>query len=262
MMQELIKIFLTGLLSFIGSLSVALILRNKDRKEAAKIRKDDLEKAAKKREEDREWISKQFAESQEQTTALKEQAQSIKDLAKWSEEHIRILLRPSRRYLEWEACTDIIDRKSGLLYGELTLKVRNLTKKDILIKNIQITEHCSFEFLENACRFDEGRSDKWRSDLSKEKDPVVIKRTTPKRISLDPKEVKSNATLSFTLDLFRITDSECIVLYFLLSISESEYNAHNIVNCTLEYTSPKNPDELITDYFWALETPYKHLYCD
>ncbi|WP_244428913.1 TolC family protein [Bartonella vinsonii] len=91
-MQEWIKIFLTGFVSFAVSLSVALILRNKDRKEAAKIRKDDLEKAAKKREEDREWISKQFAESQEQTIALKEQAKSTKDLAKWSEEHIKILL--------------------------------------------------------------------------------------------------------------------------------------------------------------------------
>ncbi|WP_208441111.1 hypothetical protein [Bartonella raoultii] len=262
MMQEWIKIFLTGFVSFVVSLSVALILRNKDRKEAAKIHKDDSKKAARKRKEDRKWISKKFAESKKQTIALKEQAKSTKDLAKWSEQYIKILLRSSRKYIESEACTNIIDQKSGLLYSELTLKVRNLTKKDILIKNIQITEHCSFEFLENACRFDEGRSDKWRSDLSKEKDPVVIKRTTPKRISLDPKEVKSNATLSFTLDLFRITANECIVLYFLLSISESEYNAHNIVNCTLEYPSPENPDELITDYFSALETPYKHLYCD
>ncbi|WP_375627941.1 MULTISPECIES: hypothetical protein [unclassified Bartonella] len=96
MIQEWIKIFLTGFLSFIGSLSVALILRNKDRKEAAKIRKDDLETAAKKREEDREWISKQFAESQEQTIVLKEQAISTKDLAKWSEEHIKILLDNKR----------------------------------------------------------------------------------------------------------------------------------------------------------------------
>ncbi len=95
-MQEWIKIFLTGFVSFAVSLSVALILRNKDRKEAAKIRKDDLEKAAKKREEDIEWISKQFAESQEQTTALKEQAISTKDLAKWSEEHIKILLDNKR----------------------------------------------------------------------------------------------------------------------------------------------------------------------
>ncbi len=95
-MQEWIKIFLTGFLSFIGSLSVAVILRNKDRKEAAKIRKDNLEKAAKKREEDKEWISKQFAESQEQTIALKEQAISTKDLAKWSEEHIKILLDNKR----------------------------------------------------------------------------------------------------------------------------------------------------------------------
>ncbi|WP_019223377.1 hypothetical protein [Bartonella rattaustraliani] len=96
MMQEWVKIFLTGLVSFTVSLSVALILRCKDRKEAAKIRKDDLETAAKKREEDREWINKQFAESQEQTIALKEQAISTKDLAKWSEEHIRILLDNKR----------------------------------------------------------------------------------------------------------------------------------------------------------------------
>ncbi|WP_375663514.1 hypothetical protein [Bartonella sp. CL63NXGY] len=96
MMQEWIKIFLTGFVSFAVSLSVALILRCKDRKEAAKIRKDDLEKAAKKREEDREWISKQFAESQEQTIALKEQAKSTKDLAKWSEKHIKILLDNKR----------------------------------------------------------------------------------------------------------------------------------------------------------------------
>ncbi|WP_406604471.1 hypothetical protein [Bartonella gliris] len=34
MMQEWIKIFLTGFLSFIASLLVALILRNKNRKEA------------------------------------------------------------------------------------------------------------------------------------------------------------------------------------------------------------------------------------
>lgn len=96
MMQEWIKIFLTGFVSFAVSLSVALILRNKDRKEAAKIRKDDLEKAARKQKEDIEWISKQFAESQEQTIALKEQAISTKDLAKWSEEHIKILLDNKR----------------------------------------------------------------------------------------------------------------------------------------------------------------------
>ncbi|WP_246787228.1 hypothetical protein [Bartonella taylorii] len=88
-----------------------------------------------------------------------------------------------------------------------------------------------------------------RSDLSKEKDPVVIKRTTPKRISLDPQEIKSNATESLALDLFRMTASERIVLYFLLSISDSDFNGHNIANCTLEYTSPDNPDELITDNF-------------
>ncbi|WP_409361586.1 hypothetical protein ACRPOS_001035 [Bartonella heixiaziensis] len=91
-MQEWIKIFLTGFVSFTVSLSVAFILRYKDRKETARICKDDLEKAAKKREEDREWVTKQFAESQKQTAALKKQAESTKDLAEWSKQHIEILL--------------------------------------------------------------------------------------------------------------------------------------------------------------------------
>ncbi len=84
-MQEWIKIFLTGFLSFIGSLSVALILRNKDRKEAAK-----------KRAQDKKWVIKKFAESEKQTAALEEQAKSTKDIAKWSEEHIKILLDNKR----------------------------------------------------------------------------------------------------------------------------------------------------------------------
>ncbi|WP_273760453.1 hypothetical protein [Bartonella sp. ML70XJBT.G] len=54
MMQEWVKIYLTGLVSFPVLLLVALILRYKDRKEAAKIHKEDSETAAKKREEDRE----------------------------------------------------------------------------------------------------------------------------------------------------------------------------------------------------------------
>ncbi|WP_375608662.1 MULTISPECIES: hypothetical protein [unclassified Bartonella] len=84
-MQEWIKIFLTGFLSFIGSLSVALILRCKDRKEAAK-----------KRAQDKKWVIKKFAESEKQTAALEEQAKSTKDIAKWSEEHIKILLDNKR----------------------------------------------------------------------------------------------------------------------------------------------------------------------
>ncbi|WP_246787229.1 hypothetical protein [Bartonella taylorii] len=129
MMQEWIKIFLTGFLSFIGSLSVALILRNKDRKEAAKIRKDDLETVAKKREEDREWISKQFAESQEQTIALKEQAKSTKDLSEWSKQHVEILLCASRLPLAFNPKFDPLEQKNGNIYTGMVLRVTNLTKK-------------------------------------------------------------------------------------------------------------------------------------
>lgn len=252
MMQEWIKIFLTGFVSFAVSLSVALILRNKDRKEAAKIRKDDLEKAARKRKEDIEWISKQFAESREQTIALKEQAISIKDLAKWSEEHVKILLSASKKHLEFETLLDIQGQKNDILYSKLALKVTNVTKRNIAIRNIKISESCSFKFLEDACPF---TFTKCRSDLLK--DPVVIKRTTPKHISLDLKEIKSNATVELALNLFLIPASEYIVLYFRLSLSASEYNGHGIVNCTLEYTSPDNPDELITARFWASEPPFK-----
>nr|WP_275064946.1 MULTISPECIES: hypothetical protein [unclassified Bartonella] len=251
MMQEWIKIFLTGFVSFAVSLSVALILRNKDRKEAAKIRKDDLEKSAKKREEDIEWISKQFAESQEQTIALKEQAISTKDLAEWSKQHLEILLRTSKKHLAFNTLLDIQGSKNDLLYSRLVLKITNLTKRDIVIRNIKISEKCSFKFLEDACPFTN-----CRSDLSKDS-VVIIKRTTPKRISLDPKEIKSNATVELALNLFLIPASEYIVLYFRLSLSASEYNGHGIVNCTLEYTSPDNPDELIIARFWASEPRFK-----
>ncbi|USP00817.1 hypothetical protein LBE40_05875 [Bartonella taylorii] len=238
MMQEWIKIFLTGFVSFVVSLSVALILRNKDRKEAAKIRKDDLEKAAKKREEDREWATKQFAESQKQTAALKKQADSTKDLAESSKR----LLSDSRKDLEIIASLEPPEQRNGFLYNEFVLKITNLTTGCIAIRNIQISENCPFEFLENACWFKDDQS-----DLSK--DFVVIKRTTPKHISLKPKEIKSNATEALAISLFCIPYKEYNYFYLRLSLSKSEYNLHNIVNGTLKYTSLDNPDELITIKF-------------
>ncbi|WP_212113006.1 hypothetical protein [Bartonella queenslandensis] len=242
MMQEWIKIFLTGFLSFIGSLSVALILRNKDRKEAAKIRKDDLEKAAKKREEDREWISKQFAESQKQTTALEEQAISTKDLAEWSKQHVEILLCASRPPLDLKAGFDLLGQVNGISYIAMILQVTNLTKKDILIRNIQMSESSPFEFIENVCLFTQ-----YRSDIVD--DCVVIKRTAPKYISLDPKEIKSNSTVEFALNFFIMPATKRTFFHFLLSCSD--FNVRNIANCTLEHTSPDNPDELVTARFWA-----------
>lgn len=161
-MQEQITIFLTGFISFAVSLSVGVILRNKDRKEAAKIRKDDLEKASKKREEDIEWISKKFAESQEQTIALKEQAISTKDLAEWSKQHVEILLCASRSLLDLKAGFDLLGQVNGTSYIAMILQVTNLTKKDILIRNIQMSEISPFEFIENVCLFIQYRSDSGR----------------------------------------------------------------------------------------------------
>ncbi|VEJ44384.1 hypothetical protein [Bartonella vinsonii] len=142
-MQEWIKILLTGAVS----LSVALILRYKDRKEAAKIRKDDLEKAAKKREEDREWITKQFAESQEQTIALKEQAKSTKDLAKWSEEHIKILL-DNKRVQDLGTPLSIYARESNLVtpdkWTRLSLCTKNESGAIIHVLNIKLKDDSPF----------------------------------------------------------------------------------------------------------------------
>ncbi|WP_273719277.1 MULTISPECIES: hypothetical protein [Bartonella] len=86
MMQEWIKILLTGFMSFAVSLSVALILRNKDRKEATKIRKEDLEKSAKKRKEDLDNIERQLEQLKNQTEAAKEHVSIL-----WAEKQIRDL---------------------------------------------------------------------------------------------------------------------------------------------------------------------------
>ncbi len=245
MMQEWIKIFLTGFLSFIGSLSVALILRNKDRKEAAKIRKDDLEKAAKEREEDREWVSKQFAESQEQTTALKEQAISTKDLAKWSEEHIKILL-DNKRVQDLGPPLSIYATGPHLPTKDkwtlLFLKVENNAQTVIHILNIKLKDGSRFILGYGIIYKPE---EKWWQMQSKYVNPDA--RPTSHTISSGYCEKAKNFRTGQEIDVnISVAPSEGKPSIILIFVAAREEDIKDQVTLIITHTSPLQPETKMT----------------
>ncbi|UTO29096.1 hypothetical protein [Bartonella harrusi] len=244
-MQEWIKIFLTGCVSFAGSLLVALILRNKDRKEAAKIRKDDLETTAKKREEDREWIGKQFAESQKQTIALKEQAMSTKDLAKWSEEHIKILLDNKR-------VEDLGTPPSIYITGPhlptmgkwtlLCLKIKNNAQTVIHVLNIKLKDGSRF-ILGYGIRYKRG--EKWRQMQS----PYVNSNAKPKShtISSGYCDKAKNFRTGQEVDVnIPIDPSEDKYTTIGIVVAAREENIKDQVTLIITHTSPLQPETTMT----------------
>ncbi len=139
-MQEWIKIFLTGFLSFIASLLVALILRNKNRKEADKIRQEDLEKSAKKREEDLDNIERQLEQLKKQAEAAKEHVSIL-----WAEKQIRDL-GPKLKVTMKESTAYKYDKD---FFIEVNGIIKNPTEQTMRINNFRL-------YNENPFAFDKG----------------------------------------------------------------------------------------------------------
>ncbi len=244
-MQEWIKIFLTGFVSFVVSLSVALILRNKDRKEAAKIRKDDLEKAARKREEDIEWISKQFAESQEQTIALKEQAISTKDLAKWSEEHIKILLDNKRLQDLGMPPSIYTTGPHSPTMGKWTLlffKIKNNAQTVIHVLNIKLKDGSRF-ILGYGIRYKPEIV--WRQKQSTCVNPDAVE--TSHTISHGNCDKAENFRTGQEIDVnIPIAPSEDRYTRILIVVAAREEDIKDQVTLIITHTSPLQPEITMT----------------
>ncbi|ATO57169.1 hypothetical protein [Bartonella sp. 1-1C] len=244
-MLEWANIFLTGFVSFTVSLSVALILRNKDRKEAAKIRKDDLEKAAKKREEDREWISKQFAESQEQTIALKEQAISTKDLAKWSEKHIKILLDNKRvQDLGLPASIYTTGPHSPTM-GKWTLlffKIKNNAQAVIHVLNIKLKDDSRF-ILGYGIRYKPEIV--WRQKQSTYVNPDAVEKSYP--ISRGHCKKAEHFRTGQEIDVnISIAPSESKYTSIPIVVAAREEDIKDQVTLIITHTSPLQPETTMT----------------
>ncbi|WP_375612044.1 MULTISPECIES: hypothetical protein [unclassified Bartonella] len=130
----------------------------------------------------------------------------------------------------------------GTLRVRVKLCIKNLTREDIMIRNIRISKKSPFKFVKNACPFV-----RWPSKTSGEH--LVIKRTTPKLIALCPQNIKSNASSEFALNFFIIRAKCYTFLDFIISCRKP--NSRNIANFTLDHTSIVNPEETFTVHFWA-----------
>ncbi|WP_244427660.1 hypothetical protein [Bartonella australis] len=125
---------------------------------------------------------------------------------------------------------------------KVRLYIRNLTKRDIMIRNIRISKKSPFKFIKNACSVLS-----YKSDIRNE--PFITKRTTPKLLATCPQHMKSNSSLEYALNFFIISAQNITVLDFMTTCRKP--SSRNIANFTLEHTSIINPDETRTVHFWA-----------
>ncbi|WP_244427643.1 hypothetical protein [Bartonella queenslandensis] len=123
------------------------------------------------------------------------------------------------------------------------LYIKNLTRKDIMIRNIRISKRSPFKFIKNACSVLS-----YKSDIRSEQ-PFITKRTAPKLIATGPKNIKSNSSLEYALNFFIIPAGGITCLDFMITCRKP--SSRNIANFTLEHTSIINPEETRTVHFWA-----------
>lgn len=186
---------------------------------------------------------------------LKKQLKIIQRQAIASETQTALLLEDKRArdlgpYLELKAAF-IPQEYKGASQVIVKLCIKNLTTRDMMIRNIRISKNSPFKFTKNACSFT-----RWK--FKSPKKHLVIKRTTPKLIALCPKNIKSNASSEYALNFFIISARRCTFLDFIITCRKP--NSRNIANFTLEHTSIVNPEETFTVHFWASYPRSKETY--
>ncbi|WP_273757180.1 MULTISPECIES: hypothetical protein [unclassified Bartonella] len=225
-MQEWINIFLTGFLSFIASLLVALILRHKDKK----------------------GLEKQFIERDKQTVALEK-------IAMYSEQNVKILLkdkdiRTLKELLHIEADFDLLETEQGISRIAIRMHITNLANQAIVMRKIKISEKNLFKFCIRAIVFPRY--------LDPFGDILSIIRTTNKHVNLYLEDIKSNTNPEFASNLFVIPAHKYTAFDLLINCPEDQ--TQSVADFTLDYTLQKNPDELITADFWTSSAHTRQTY--
>ncbi len=212
MQEEWIKIFITGFLSFISSLSVALILRHKDQKEAAKIRKEDLNN-----------VERQLEQLKKQTEAEKEHVSIL-----WAEKQIRDL-GPKLEVTMKESTAYKYDKD---FFIEVSGIIKNPTEQTMKINNFRL-------YNENPFAFDKG------AFLGKY--PMHLEPENEKYISLKSPLIADLETQQI-FDFFNLDASEETEFSFTVRHLKPDIVSTPIF--IIEHTSSNHAEKILETTFW------------